>query len=261
MDATAWSDRYGPWAVVTGASSGIGREVARELARRGLNIALVARRREILEELGRELQTQFGVRTRTLALDMAVCADRQALLEQTDELDIGLVVPAAGFGSGGLFEHSDAARERAMIEVNCTAVLDIVHGFTPRLIRRGRGGFILWSSIVAFAGVPNSAHYAATKAWNQSFAEGIHLELKGHGIDVLASAPASVNTGFAHAAGLSDGGADPAAVARATVRALGRTMTVRPGFLATLLDLALKLPRGLRARMLGRVMKGMAKGR
>ena len=257
---SAWAATYGPWAVVTGASSGIGREVARELAIRGLNVVLVARRRAELDELGRTLRTQHGVQVKVFAADLSEQTAREKLLEATRDLDVGLIVPAAGFGSGGLFEDSEIERERAMLEVNCMAVLDIVHGFVPRLIERGRGGIILWSSIVAFAGVPNSAHYAATKAWNQSFAEGLHLELRKHGIDVLAAAPATVNTGFADAAGLSEGGATPAVVAKASVRALGRRMTIRPGFLAKMLDLAVKLPRGLRARMLGMVMGGMTKG-
>lgn len=254
-----WARKYGPWAVVTGASNGIGREMAREIARRGVNVVLAARRRPELEELGRELRDQFGMDALVFARDLADPSARQALMDVTSSLDVGLVVPAAGFGSGGLFEHSSLEREQEMIEVNITAVLDIVHGFVPRLIRRGRGGIILWSSITAFSGVPYSAHYAATKAWNQSLAEGLHLELKKHRIDVLSSAPATVNTGFADAAGLSAGGAGPESVARATVRALGRRMTVRPGFLATALDLSLKLPRALRARMLGMVMGGMVR--
>jgi short-subunit dehydrogenase len=184
---------------------------------------------------------------------------RADVLSATEAMDIGLIVPAAGFGSSGRFENASKSRERTMLELNCAAVLDLLFGFVPRLVGRGRGGIILWSSITAFQGVPNAAGYAATKAWNQSLAEALHLELKRHGIDVLASAPATVATGFAAEAGLQmAAAARPEVVARKTLSALGKRMTVRPGFLASFLEIALKLPRPLRARIMAKVMGGMA---
>lgn len=245
---------------MTGASSGIGRELARGIARRGVNVVVVARRRHELDELAAELAREYGVDVRVMVCDLTAPEARETLIAATADIDVGLVVPAAGFGSSGSFEEARIDRERAMIELNCTAVLEIVHGLLPRLLARGRGGIILMSSITAFAGAPNAVHYAATKAWTQSFAEGLHLELRHRGVSVLASAPATVATGFADEAGMSMGAAaSPDVVAEATLRALGRRMTVRPGFLATALELALTLPRTMRARVMGVVMGGMAR--
>ena len=124
---------------------------------------------------------------------------------------------------------------------------------------RGKGGIILMSSIVAFQGVPNSANYAATKAYVQTLAEGLSRELGPSGVSVLSSAPGPVHTGFASRAGMQMGGATTAqTVARATLNALGQSTTTRPGLRSKLLGYGLgTLPRGIRSRILGTIMKGM----
>lgn len=257
-----YADRYGPWALVTGASDGIGRAIAQELAARGLNLMLVARRADRLHELANRLSARHGIECRPLTADLATADGCSAVAAATAPLDIGLVVAAAGFGTSGDFVDSPMQAEREMLAVNCAAVLELVGTCAPRLLRRGRGGIVLFSSVLAFQGVPRSAHYAATKAWVQSFAEGLRVELRGHGVDVLASAPGPVDTGFAQRARLRMGVMLPAdAVARQTLDALGRRTTVRPGWLSKLLGWSLAmLPRRGRVFVLTRILRGMVDG-
>jgi len=251
--------RYGPWAVVTGASDGIGRALASELAAAGVHVVLAARRQEALDALGAELTTRYGVETRSAVVDLSQPSGASMLLNATRDLDVGLLVAAAGFGTSGEFLSADIESELGMIDVNCRAVAALSHGFGNRFVARGRGGLILLSSLVAFQGVPRTANYAATKAYVQSLAEGLRIELATHGVDVLASAPGPVNSGFAARALMTMSFAQsPAEVARGTLAALGRWGTVRPGFLARFLELSLSfLPRWGRVRMMGLVMKGM----
>ncbi|HVY38302.1 MAG TPA: SDR family NAD(P)-dependent oxidoreductase [Polyangia bacterium] len=255
-------DRYGPWALVTGASDGIGRAIAKHLAGAGLNLVLAARRREVLDALAAELASAHGVDVRAVAVDLSTPAGMETLAQQTDALDVGLFVAAAGFGTSGEFVTSEIANELEMLEVNCRAVVAASHHFARRFVARGRGGLVFLSSLVAFQGVPRAANYAATKAFIQSFAEGLGHELAPRGVDVLATAPGPVRSGFGSRAAMTMGFAQtPDAVARATLRALGRRRTVRPGLLAKLLELSLKmLPRWGRVRMMGLIMAGMTKG-
>jgi short-subunit dehydrogenase len=256
---TALARRYGPWALVTGASDGIGRAMAFELAQGGLNLVLVARRRDRLEEISAALQTAHRVSIRVLPADLAIPGEVERVEHDTCDLDAGLFVAAAGFGASGPFVDGDLAAELGMIDVNCRALTQSAHAFARRFAARRRGAMVLMSSLVAFQGVPRAAGYAATKAYVQSLAEGLALELKPLGVDVLASAPGPVVSGFGVRAGMRiQRGQTPEEVARATLRALGRRTTVRPGFLAQALEAALApLPRFARVRVLARVMAGM----
>lgn len=254
-------DRYGPWALVTGASDGIGAATARRLAAEGFALVLVARRQGKLTELANELRAAHRSEIETLALDLGTEAGVAALLQASEARDIGLLVAAAGFGTAGSFLDGPLAEELAMLDVNCRAVLALTHHFGNRLATRGRGGIVLFSSLVAFQGVPNSANYAATKAFVQSLAEGIGPELRARRVDVLAVAPGPVRSGFAARAGMRMGATDsPATVAKGLLEALGRRSLVRPGLLSKLLELALTfLPRRGRVWMMGKVMSGMAR--
>ena len=256
---SALAAKYGPWALVTGASSGIGRAVASERAKAGVGVALVARRADALGDLARTLASDFGVSTRVIVADLASETETQRLDTETRDLDIGLVVAAAGFGTGGAFTEADIANELNMIDVNCRSLAQTAHDFAVRMTARGRGAIILMSSVFAFQGVPRAANYAATKAYVQTLAEGLARELRGRGVDVLASAPGPVMTGFAARAGMNiPNGATPEIVARASLAALGRGATVRPGLLAKALEAALlPLPRYFRTRILGLVTASM----
>lgn len=253
--------RYGPWAVVTGASDGIGREFAQKLAEAGLDLVLVARRELALSRLAETLRAQTGVAVRVLAADLGTPEGVAAVVAGCADLDVGLLVASAGFGTSGPFLDGSLDEELAMIDVNCRAVAALSHHFGQRLAKRGRGGLVLMSSLLAFQGVPRAANYAATKAWVQSFAEGLRAELRPLGVDVVASAPGPVRSGFDARANMKMGMAlAPGVVAADTLAALGRRTTVRPGFLSKFLEASLMfLGRWGRVRMMGVVMGGMTR--
>jgi short-subunit dehydrogenase len=253
--------RYGPWAVVTGASDGIGRAFAVELAALGFNLVLVARRRILLDQLAAELQTRHGISTQVIAADMAERGSAQALSDATASLDVGLLVAGAGYGTSGLFLDADLSAELDMLEVNCRAVLEQAHFFGTRVKARSNGCLVLLSSLVGWQGVPHAAHYAATKAWVQSLAEGLRVEWAPHGIDVLALAPGPVASGFGARARMQLGlASSPETVVRTAMRSLGGRGTIVPGLLSKVLTYSLAtLPRRGRVMMMGKIMQGMTR--
>lgn len=253
--------RYGPWAIVTGASDGIGRAMAVELAANGLNLVLVARRNELLDALASELTSLHQVEIRVMAIDLADLSASARIASETSELEIGLFAAIAGFGTSGNFVDCPLGGELEMIDVNCRSVVELSHHFVRRFAAQRRGGLVLMSSLLAFQGVPRAASYAATKAFIQTFAEGLRLEVGALGIDVVASAPGPVRSGFEARANMRmSAAADPSVVARQTLAALGRRGTVRPGFLSKLLEASLvPLPRWARSRIMAVVMGSMTR--
>lgn len=253
--------QYGPWAIVTGASSGIGHEMALKLAESGLNLVLVARRQAILEQMAKDLSNRYGIEVRSVVQDLAVERSLETLAVQTHDLEVGLLVAAAGFGTSGAFLNSRLEQEVEMLNVNCRSLLGLTWHFSQRFAKQRRGGIVLMSSIVGFQGMPFAAHYAATKAYVQTLAEALYVELAPIGIDVIASAPGPTNSGFGDLAGMKMGKVLSAAeVAQGTLKALGRKSTVLPGFLSKLLTYSLvPLPRWARVQIMGGVMKSMTK--
>ncbi|MEZ4370100.1 MAG: SDR family NAD(P)-dependent oxidoreductase [Polyangiaceae bacterium] len=253
---------YGPWAVVTGASDGIGLEFAQELARAGFSLVIAARREARLNAVADNLREAGAPQVKVVAVDLGAPQGVSKLVEVTQALDIGLLVASAGFGTSGDFIEANLPQELEMIDVNCRAVVELCHAFARRFKQRGGGGLLLLSSLVAFQGVPRAANYAATKAFIQTFAEGLRAELKPHGIDVLACAPGPVQSGFAERAHMTMGMAQrPVDIAWPSLMALGRRTTVRPGWLAKLLEYSLALlPRWGRVQIMARVMRGMTQG-
>ncbi len=251
--------RYGPTAVVTGASEGIGRAFAVALARRGFDLVLVARREDRLTALAATLLRDHGTSVQVVVADLAMPTASAALFEATAGRSIGLVVAAAGFGTVGAFLSRPADEASSMIDVNCRSVVELAHGFGRRMADAGRGGLVLFGSLVGFSGAPQSATYAATKGFVQSFAEGLAMELRPRGVSVLSVVPGPVASGFAERAGMRLAFSQtPEVVAEGALAALGRTTTVRPGALSKLLGWSLgMLPRRGRVRVLGALMKGM----
>jgi short-subunit dehydrogenase len=256
---SALKRRFGPTALITGASDGIGRAFAVQLAEQGFDLILVARRGDVLQEMALDLGTRFGGDVRVLAMDLSDPSAVPELMSLTESTPVGLVVAAAGFGSIGPFLDQDMASEINMVDLNCRSVVELSYGFGQRMSAAKRGGIVLFGSLVGFNGAPLSATYAATKGFVQSFAEGIAAEMRPHGVSVLSVAPGPVGTGFAARAGMQMGqAATPEMVARSALAALGRRTTVRPGFLAKFLGWSLAmLPRWGRVRVMGVIMKGM----
>jgi short-subunit dehydrogenase len=240
----------------------MGRAIADELADAGLNLVLVARGRSALDDLAAALAGR-GVECRAVPLDLSAESAPGTLAETTRDLDVGLLVAAAGFGTSGPFLDSPLDREMEMLHVNCRALTALAWHFGRRFADRGRGGMVLLSSIVGFQGMPHAAHYAATKAYVQVLGEALSVELAPRGVDVLAAAPGPTRSGFAVRAGMRMGKTlRPEDLARPILAALGRRATVVPGSLSKLLVYSLApLPRWARVRVMGRVMRGMTRHR
>jgi len=253
------SSKYGPWAVVTGATSGIGLALAECLADAGLNLVLVARNQQQLELTGENFQKKCAIQTIIQPADLSTPEGCQLVINACRDLDTGLFIGSAGYGTSGLFIQNDLENERDMLRVNCEGVLVLTHHFARYFAERQRGGIILLSSLVAFQGVPFSANYAATKAYVQSLAEALAVELKPYHVDVLAAAPGPVASGFGKRADLKmDFSLMPEQVAVPTLRALGRQSTVLPGFLSIFLVNALRtVPRWAKVRIMKIIMGGM----
>jgi uncharacterized protein len=180
---TAFATAYGPWAVVAGASDGTGAAFAENLAARGVNVVLVARRRSLLEELAARLPAQ----SRVVVQDLSTPDAGAALAAETADLDVGLLVYNAGADNHSLpFLEQPADDLRDLVHRNCLTVLDACHGFGARLVERGRGGVILVTSGAAWAGGGSIAAYGATKAFDLVLAEALWAEWRGRGVDVLA---------------------------------------------------------------------------
>jgi len=258
---TRWLERYGPWAVVTGASSGIGRATAQQLAQAGVHLVVIARSHDALEQLATELRARHAVEVRVISADLSDAEEMTAVLHATADLDVVLLIAAAGFGTSGPFVESSLEQELEMLHVNCRAVLVLTHHFARRLALRGRGGIVLLGSIIGFQGMPYAAHYAATKGYVQALAEALHIELAPRGVDVLSSAPGPTDTGFAARANMRMGVTLTAdTVAQSALGALGHQVTVLPGLLTKLLAYPLVLlPRWARVRIMGAVMRGMTR--
>ncbi|GAB2523024.1 SDR family NAD(P)-dependent oxidoreductase [Spirosoma aerophilum] len=250
---------YGPWAVVTGATSGIGLELATQLAGAGFSLILNARSAADLPQLAAQFQTQYGIEVRTVAADIADPTTIQRLLDVTADLPVGLLIASAGFGTSGPLINGTLTDELAMVRVNCESLLAVTYHFAKRFSGQGRGGIVLLSSLVAFQGVPYSANYAATKAYVQSLAEGLARELRPRGVSVLAAAPGPVMSGFGARANMRMNMAlTPQQVGIPILEALGRQTTVLPGFLTKLLTYSLRMvPRWAKVRIMEQVMGGM----
>lgn len=244
---------------MTSASDGIGRALATQIAGRGLNVVLVARRVDALDALAAELRAAHGVEAVVHPADLSDRDAASAIHDAHSDKEIGLAALCAGFGTSGRFETIDLQDEMDMIDVNCTATLIGARHAAQAMIPRGRGGLILMSSLLAFQGAARAANYAATKAYVQTLAEGLAVELRAHGIDVLASAPGPTASGFGTRSGIdTTSGTPPEVVARETLDALGRRGTVRPTWGNRMLAASLNaLPRARRVALLQRAMQDM----
>lgn len=195
-------------ALVTGASSGIGAAIARELAARGHGLVLVARRRERLKALAAELSAEHGVRAEVIGCDLTKPASRDRLPSRIAGLglEVTVLVNNAGFATGGPFHESDPAREIQQVRLLVEAVVALSSAFVPAMVARGEGAVLNVASTAGMQPMPYSAGYAAAKAYVLSFSEALHVELRGAGVTVTALAPGPVSTEFWEVAGWEAGG-------------------------------------------------------
>lgn len=251
--------RYGPWALVAGASAGLGEAFARALAARGLHLVLLARRREALERLALALRAAHGVEVRVAPCDLA----RGDLAEEagrfTAGLEVGLLVYNAAHSVIGPFVERPLEEHLRVVDVNCRGPVALAHALGGAMAQRGRGGIVLMSSLAASQGNPLLASYAASKAFALVLAEGLWAELRSRGVDVVACrAGATRTTGFAASrprrrVPLSD----PDDVARRALDALGRGPSLVTGAVNRIAAFTFGrlLPRRLSIRIMGRATR------
>src|ERR1700757_3297016 len=254
------ANQFGPWAVVTGASSGIGREFAHQIADAGINVVLVARRLTVLQDLGAALADGYGVDYRAVGVDLSDPGMLTPIIEATNDIDVGLLVSNAGTALPGPFLDSDLQVQRAILRLNTAAHLGLTHHFGERLARRGRGGILLVSALRATHGVPYMAHSAATKAYVTSLGAGLHGELAKHGVHVTVLQPGPTRTPVMEELGLDPDNMPippmaPDDCAREALRALARNRArCVPGRInrVTAMLAPPALTRSMMARMLSR---------
>ncbi|MHB1673919.1 MAG: SDR family NAD(P)-dependent oxidoreductase [Acidobacteriaceae bacterium] len=194
------------YALITGASSGLGEEFARQLAARGWSLVLVARSQDRLEKVRGELMSaHMGIDVVAIPLDLTAPGAPAELFQRTQaaHLDVDLLINNAGFGAFGEFASIDRARQRAMIDLNIVALVELAHLYLQPMNRRQRGAVVNIASVAGFSPLPYSALYAATKAFVLSFSQALFEEARQHGVHVMVVNPGSTETNFFQVAGKS----------------------------------------------------------
>ena len=245
------------WAVITGASDGIGRALVHELGNRGFNVLALGRSAAKLETLKAEYKGTGELQAHTM--DFSTPGSGEDLQGLVADKAVELFIPAAGSGSSGNFVDLPLDTELAMVDVNCRAVVEQTQWFAQKFEGQKHGTLILFSSLLGTAGSGTSAVYAATKNFIHAFAEGLRVELKPAGVKVLTICPGPTNSGFAQASQMTYSGADSAAdVAKGIVKSIGKNGTIYPAARARFLGFTLgTVPRGIRVEILTTVMRGL----
>ena len=248
--------RYGEWALVTGASAGLGAEFARALAREGMSCVLTARREERLRALAAALERDFGVKTRVVAADLEDPAGPDRLVDAVADLEIAVLVNNAGFGYAGRFDKQETDRLRRMVQVNCVAPVVLASRLVPPMRARGRGAMIVSGSIAGRQPLPRHALYAATKVFDQYLGEALWAELRGTGVDVVVLEPGPTESEFREVAGETRAVGEPAGpVVAAALDALGQQPSVVPNWMHWARANALRLlPRSIVVLLAERVI-------
>jgi len=260
---TNLKDKYGPWAVLTGASSGIGRDFALQLAQAGLNVVLIARRKELLEQLSSDISRNYQVETRVIDTDLCNAGAFAKIDSMTEDLDIGLLISNAGAGFPGAFLKDTLQSRTSVVQLNVLATVQLTYLFGKKMMQRASGGILLVSSVGALLAGPWLANYTATKAFILSFGESLNIELENEGVDVTVLLPGATRTemaakegaDFSHVPGFMWSKSED--VARVGLAALGKKAVVIPStvnkvstFIMTRL-----LPRRLASIAFGKTIK------
>lgn len=245
--------RYGPWALIAGASEGIGAAFAHALSARGLHTVLVARRSEPLSDLAASLPGQ----ARVIAADLATDLDR--VYAETADLEVGLVVANAALSPIGAFTEASQEELNRALDLNCRAPMLLARHYLPSMAARGRGGFIVMSSLAGAQGSPGLAAYAGTKAFDAVFAESLWGELRPKGVDVLTCVAGAVSTPNLVSASqkTAPGTVTPEVVAATALKALGKGPRVVPGSMMRFSSVLMSrvLPRRTAISVMGRASR------
>ena len=260
-----FSERYGSWGIVAGASEGLGAEYARGLAARGVNLVLIARRRDLLKTLAAQLTSKHGIRTKLVVQDLAAPDAAEQIVRQTMDLDVGLLVYNAAYSAVGPFLDRSMDEHLQEIHTNVHSPLKLTYLLSQRFLARGRGGIVLMASLSAFQGSAYIATYAATKAFNIVLAESLWEEWRTQGVDVLVCISGAVLTPNYVASqprktgGLEDRTIPPEQVVQEALDALGRQPYVIPGRINRVASFVMRylVPRKLGIMFMGRTLRRM----
>ena len=254
--------RYGSWALITGASAGIGKEFAHQLARSGLNLVLVARREAELQKIKIDLEQSHGINARTLVCDLTNQNALSLIIDATRDLEIGLLVNNAGIAYPGSFLKNSLDRLRKTVNLNSVLPMELAHEYGRQMASRGRGAIIFVSDHIAYFPVPYASDYAASKSFILNFGEALAYELKNVGVDVLVLSPGPTDTAMRKLEGI-DFSKMPLSWMSASktvgvaLRSLGKTHSVVPGLLNKLMLWAFQIfiPRPVLVRLNGWMTK------
>jgi len=263
VDKIDFASRYGSWGIVAGASEGLGAAYPEELASRGLNLVLVARRGELLQSLAWGLSKKYNIEIKTIVLDLSAVDAAEQILRDTKDLEIGLLVYNAAFSAIGPFLERPLEDHLKEIHTNAFTPLKLIYLFAGQMIARRRGGIVLMSSLSAFQGSAYISTYSATKAFNIVLAEGLWEEWREQGVDVLVCVSGAVKTPNYVASepeqtgGLGDMTMNPDQVVYEALNALGKKPYVIPGRVNRIASFIMRhlMPRKMAIQFMGRVLR------
>ena len=254
-----YKEKYGEYALITGASSGLGKEFATQLAGKGLNLVLVARRENRLEKLALKLKSEFQIKVKTIALDLLEDNAIETLISETNDLNIGLLIPNAGMEVHGDFVKNNYKTESKVVELNTLIPMQLAHVFGEKMVQRNKGGIIFISSTFGHQSVPYFANYSATKAYILSIGQALNYEFKKSGVDVTVLSPGLTDTEMADNMEGMNFNKMPVVkmkvepVVKTAINALGKKQAVIPGVLNNIMDVLGKFttPRWVNTNMFG----------
>lgn len=260
-----FADRYGKWAIVAGASEGLGAEYARQLASRGVHLVLIARRKELLQSLAAQLSARYGTRTKLLDLDLSAPDAAERIVQKTMDLDLGLLVYNAAYSAVGPFLDRSMDEHMREVHTNIHSPLKLVYLLSQRFHTRGRGGILLMASLSAFQGSPYISTYAATKAFNIVLAESLWEEWRIRNVDVLVcisgavKTPNYVSSQTRTTRGLGDRTLSPEQCVEEALAALGKQPYIIPGRMNRVASFVMRylVPRTLAIKFMGRTLREM----
>ena len=193
----AFKEKYGLWALVTGGTSGIGEALTHQIAENDVNIIIVARREKILKEKAEILTKKHGVEVKTIQADLSRPQEYDKVIEETEDIEVGLFIPCAGLENHGVTTDIDLKKELALIQLNVTSTFSLTHHFAGQMVKRGKGGILLVASLIGHMPNPYFSNYAGSKAYIVNFGTSLHWEMKKKGVDVTVLSPGLTDTPMA----------------------------------------------------------------
>lgn len=237
-----FNEKYGPWAIITGASSGIGKEFANQLASKGLNLVLVARRNDKLLDLSEKLELKFKIQTKVIKLDLLGIGSVEKIILETKDLNVGMAILNAGMEVHGSFLFNNLEKETNVLKLNAIVPMQLAHHFGNKMIQRKKGGIIFVSSTFGHQAIPYFANYSASKSYILNLGQALNYELKKSGIDVVVLSPGLTNTEMLN--DMKDVNLKKlpiylmqvTPVVKKALQSLGKNQIIIPGFLNNLMD-------------------------